>query len=95
MKDENRAIKKRYDAVFLAVKSAIDEWNPYGLLPDAPDDEFDGESRSVASQIFKCGEDISVNKIALMISIVFTDSFGQDFEAVKCVGVATKIKSAL
>jgi len=42
---------------YLAVKKAIDLWNPYGLLPDAPDDEFDSESLIVTGKI-KDGDDM-------------------------------------
>ena len=30
--------------MFKIVKNAIDEFNPFGLLPEAPNDEFDSES---------------------------------------------------
>jgi hypothetical protein len=33
--------------MFDIVKKAIDEFNPYGLLPEAPSNEFDSESRKI------------------------------------------------
>lgn len=41
---------ERYQT-YKAVKREIDKWNPYGLLPDAPHDEFNPESEDVAKNI--------------------------------------------
>ncbi|MCX7922686.1 MAG: DUF1871 family protein [Clostridia bacterium] len=76
------------------IKKVIDEWNPYELLPDAPDDEFLSESRKIAS-IIKC--DDSVDKIAQVVSTVFTQAFGEGerFNLENCKNVALKIKNAI
>lgn len=79
--------------IYQAVKREIDKWNPYGLLPDAPHDEFNIESEDVARQI---GYDSSVEKIAKTVSRVFSDAFEpQYFTIDACIEVAAKIKEAL
>jgi len=35
--------------VFKIVKRAIDEFNLFDLLPEAPNDEFDSESRKITT----------------------------------------------
>ena len=85
----HKAKKARAKAKFLAVKTAIDSWNPYGLLPDAPDDEFDGESLMVASRIKGFG---NVMDIAKIVSDVFTTQFEEKyFQVVDCIDVAETI----
>jgi hypothetical protein len=37
--------------IFCAVKKAVDEWNPYSLLPLSPDDEFDVESKMISTAL--------------------------------------------
>ena len=40
--------------MFDIVKKAIDEFNPYGLLPEAPNDEFDIQECIIpAEKIYK------------------------------------------
>lgn len=73
-----------------AIKTAIDEWNPYGLLPDAPNDEFDGESRMIAAEI---KYDDTVDKIAEVVSKIFSQQFEpQYFHVEDCHDVAAKIR---
>lgn len=43
------------------VKKFIDEFNPMGLLPHAPDNEYDIESKKIASQI---NQNCTINEIA-------------------------------
>ena len=78
---------------YLAVKKAIDLWNPYGLLPDAPNDEFDCESLMVTGKI-KDGDDVMT--IAKIISYVFQKQFfEEDFPLNNCIDVATSIHENL
>ena len=84
-----------YEALysFEAVKSAIDEWNPYSLLPQAPSDEFDSESRMVWKQI---EIDSSIDEIATVVSNVFSEMFEpQYFHKEACLDVAKSIKTNL
>jgi len=77
--------------LFSAVKKAIDEWNPYLLLPDAPEDEFDIESCMIALRI---NENSSVEEITAVVSSVFSKQFEPEyFQAKDCVEVAQAIKS--
>jgi len=79
--------------IFLVVKKEIDKWNPYGLLPDAPDNEFDGESECIANQI---SYESSVCDIANVISKIFSDAFEpQYFSIDMCMDVAENIRGAL
>lgn len=81
-------IKDR-ELLFCIVKQCIDEWNPYLLLADEPDDEFDRESRSVASKIEL---DSTTAEIAKIISTVFSSSFEpQSFQREHCMEVAEKV----
>jgi hypothetical protein len=79
--------------VYDVVKSGIDEWNPYSLLPHAPSDEFDRESRSIAKKLSK---DSSINEIANVVSRVFFGSFEPaGFQKEDCMEVAAKIRGML
>lgn len=74
--------------MFNIVKTAIDEFNPFELLPEAPNDEFDGESREIAGRIKING---SVGEVAEIISIVFSKAFDEKFELKDCMATAEKI----
>jgi len=79
--------------MFSAVKKAIDEWNPYSLLPYAPEDEFDIESKMIASRITK---DSSELEIAGIVSDVFSQLFEPEyFQVDSCMEVARAIKSSI
>jgi len=74
------------------VKKAIDEFNPYGLLPEAPDDEFDGESSQIADRI---NVNSTVEEIAEIISKVFSEAFDEDFDLEDCRIPAEKIYTSI
>lgn len=78
--------------MFNIVKKAIDEFNPFGLLPDAPDDEFDSESREIAEKI---KIDNTVEEIAEIISMVLLRSFSIKFEIPDCMETADKIHKSM
>ncbi len=80
--------------MFEIVKEAIDEWNPYKLLPDAPDDEFDPESREIAGKI---NTNSSKTEISEVIASVFYRAFGEDeeFTADSCMDTAEKIWNSI
>ena len=79
-----------YTRKFSAIKSAIDEWNPYNLLLHAPADEFESEAAMCAAKIQPTD---SVEKIAQVVADVFSKAFGdpQSFSVANCMGVATAI----
>jgi hypothetical protein len=79
--------------IYQVVKREIDKWNPYGLLPEAPCDEFDDESKALAD---KLKPNSSLEEIANAASTVFSDSFEpQSFTVDKCMDVARRIKEGL
>jgi hypothetical protein len=87
---DTKKLKLKYNVLLRAIKAAIDEWNPYGLLPDAPCDEFDGESRMIAAEI---EDDDSADKIAEVVSKIFSQQFEPQFFRVEdCHDVAAKIR---
>ena len=71
--------------IFKIVKKEIDKWNPYGLLPEFPNDEFDGESTT------------TTDKIAKLISNEFTFSFGDEymFSLKCCIQTAKNIRDSM
>ena len=80
----------RAPSVFEIVKSAIDSADCMGLLEiGAPKDEYDGESRSIASKI-KPEQDIY--QIASVIAQEMTDSFSEPFGIDSFVETAAQIK---
>ena len=77
----------------MCVKTAVNEWNPYELLPDAGQDEFDGEIRMITNRI---NDDTSVNEIARIISSVFIEQFeDKSFTKNNCFDTAKRIKELL
>lgn len=78
--------------MFNIVKKAIDEFNPLGLLPDAPSNEFDIESRKIAGQL---NVDNTPEEIAEIISEVLSRSFDTKFELKECMMIAEKIHKSI
>ena len=80
--------------MFQIVKKAIDEMNPYKLLPDAPENEFDPESREIAGKI---SMDLSKTEISEIIASVFYRAFGEDeeFTVDSCMDTAEKIWNSI
>lgn len=79
--------------IFRIIKAEINRWNPHGLLPDAPHDEFNGESEELSRYI---RFDASVEQIARSVSKVFSRAFeAPGFMPEDCMGVANEIKKAL
>jgi hypothetical protein len=78
--------------MFKIVKKAIDEFNPYGLLPEAPNDEFDSESREIAGKI---NVNSTVEEIAKIISKVFSRAFNEKFDIKDCMSTAEKVYKSM
>lgn len=70
------------------VKKAIDEFNLYGLLPEAPSDEFDSESSKISERITI---NSTVEEIAQVICNVFSKSFDENFKIIDFKITAEKI----
>ena len=94
MVEQNKREWRDGRIIFKIVKKEIDKWNPYGLLPDCPNDEFDGESKSIAMHIDR---NSTADKIAKTISDEFTLSFGDSdmFSLKSCVSVAENIRDSM
>ena len=83
----------RYITMFKIVKIAIDELNPYDLLPEAPDDEFDSESREITRKI---NINNSIEEIAEIISGTISRTFEDPcFNSDYCMKAAEKINKEL
>lgn len=78
--------------MFDIVKKAIDEFNPYGLLPEAPSNEFDSESRKIAEQI---SINSTVEQIAEIIGKVLSRAFDIKFEVNECMTTAENINMSI
>lgn len=78
--------------MFNIVKESIDEFNPFGLLPRAPSNEFDNESKKIAAQI---KVNSTAGEIAEIISKVLSKAFGMKFEYEECMPIAEKIYKAI
>lgn len=78
--------------MFKSVKKAIDEFNPYSLLPETPNDEFDNESRKIAGRI---NVNSTIEEIADIISKVFSRTFDESFEIKDCMTTAEKIYESI
>lgn len=84
---------KNNEQIYCIVKQAIDEWNPYHLLPEAPSDEFDRESKSVDQKI---RYESTTEEITKIISTVFSSSFEPScFSKKACRVVAKKIHDGI
>ncbi|WP_238653842.1 GNAT family N-acetyltransferase [Paenibacillus piscarius] len=70
------------------VRQVIHEWNPYGLLPEAPIDEFDSEIEKVAQSLTVAP---TVEELARSIQEIFSSSFGEPFGYEGCFIAAKKI----
>lgn len=61
--------------IFQVVKRHIDKWDTFDLLCiHCPDDEYDGESKSISKKTTKYS---TVKDIAIIISKNFSSSFGE------------------
>ena len=78
------------EEMLAAIRSAIDEWDPFLFFPDAPADEYNEESCLILAQI---KEDSDEDTIASAVASVFSKRFDEHFGKEECVDVAKKIKS--
>ncbi|MCP1312221.1 DUF1871 family protein [Paenibacillus tyrfis] len=70
------------------VRQVIHEWNPYGLLPHAPDNEFDSEIEKVTESLQQVN---TLEELARSIQEIFSLSFGESFKYERCLSVANQI----
>ena len=80
--------------VYYCVKQEIDKWDPYDFFPEAPSNEYDGESKRIVRRITISS---LTDEIAEAVAEVFSESFdlGEGFSADYCRDVAGKIKQRI
>ena len=84
---------KNKELIFMIVKCAVNEWNPYGLISCAASSEFDREYRAIASKISPVD---TIADIAKIVSTVFSSSFeSKGISLMECTFVAKYIKSKI
>jgi hypothetical protein len=84
--------------IYTIIQGTINKWDPVGLFPYAPPDEYDSEISEICEFIDRTIQkgDIEENELASRICEVFSRSFGNDvFKAgfEECLAVARKIIS--
>jgi hypothetical protein len=78
------------DNIKSVVREVIHSWNPYGLLPHAPYDEFESEIEEVSQSICDAK---SIDDFGYSIQMIFERSFGEPFIYESCLRVAGEIWS--
>lgn len=76
------------EIIYHIVKKNMDLWNPEGLLPYAPDDEYDIESKQIAKQV-KINH--TVDELAEIVAQVFSKGFGRQYDIEHCSEIAEAI----
>lgn len=77
-----------HERIYHIVKKNVDVWDPLNLFPYAPDNEYDIESKQIAKQV-KLNH--TVEELAEIISQVFSEGFGREYDAKCCSGAAEAI----
>ncbi|MFC5448457.1 hypothetical protein [Paenibacillus aestuarii] len=68
------------EPIMAVVKRYIDKWDPAHLLAiDAPEDEYDGEVRTITIFITQHVEDLSVEALSQKILEICSEAFEEDF----------------
>lgn len=88
---ERNEDRSSFEKVYQLVKKAIDQWNPYCLLPDAPEDEFDKESYKIAHVIWFANFILTEDFIAQEIGRIFLEAFDDTFSLEDCKKPAKQI----
>jgi hypothetical protein len=84
----NKELKEKYNKLFNVVKKIVNDWDPIGLLPSAPDDEYEFEVAKIVSLLNKVD---SVEYLSDGIATIFTKAFDRIFTNEDCLPVAQKI----
>ncbi|MCA1063733.1 DUF1871 family protein [Rossellomorea sp. AcN35-11] len=84
----NKYMKEKYNETFNIVKKIINDWDPVGLLPSAPEDEYEIEIARIVSLLYKAD---SVITLADGIGQIFTKAFDWSFTEEEYLPVAQKI----
>jgi hypothetical protein len=84
----NKELKVKYNELFKLVKKIVNAWDPIGLLPSAPDDEYEMEIGRIVALLNKVD---SVYTLAEGIGRIFTKAFDWSFTKEECLPIAQKI----
>lgn len=84
----NKHLKEKYNVTFNIVKKIVDEWDPIGLLPFAPEDEYEMEIAGIVTLLNKVDSDEILSD---GIGRIFKKSFGESLSKEECFSVAKKI----
>ncbi|OCT13695.1 hypothetical protein A8709_19105 [Paenibacillus pectinilyticus] len=69
-------------SIIAVVKHHLDQWDPIQLLEiGSPDDEYEGEARSITIYITKHVDDMTVAGLGQAISRIFRKSFRAEFQS--------------
>lgn len=82
--------------LYKTVKKIVDGWDPIGLFPHAPKDEYNKESVSICEFIkeMKIKGEIDEQELATKIYKIFVVNFGEDIfkpKSDECLAIALNI----
>lgn len=72
---QKHGLKNEYKTKLLLVRQAINEWDPCGLFPGAPESEYESEAIEVLS---KAEQAKNAEELAKGISAIFVHAFGDE-----------------
>jgi hypothetical protein len=84
----NKELKEKYNELFKLVKKIVNDLDPIGLLPSAPDDEYEMEIGRIVALLSRVD---SVDALAEGIGVIFTKAFDWSFTKEECLSIAQKI----
>jgi hypothetical protein len=88
----NKTHQKAYSDAKKIISDCINNWDPMGLFPDAPNDEYELEINRIIPQIRDMSSPENTSKI---ISQMFTEYFDEEFTTKVCTEVANEIFTKL
>ncbi|UOQ46833.1 DUF1871 family protein [Gracilibacillus caseinilyticus] len=80
--------KEKYNEIFDVVKKVINEWDPIGVLPYAPDDEYKFEVAKVVTLLSKVE---NVEELSDGLAKIFKKALEWNFTKEECLPIAKKI----
>lgn len=88
-----RSLQLQFQPIYSAISSAINQWDPIGLFPMAPEDEYRNEIIKIFTYLDQ-NPNVTEEELAQKINEIFQISFGTDvyFEDIRgCMNVAKQI----
>lgn len=80
--------KEKYNELLKVVKQVVNAWDPIGVLPDAPDDEYEFEIGKIVALLNKVG---TVDALSDGIGMIFTKALDRNFSKKDCLPIAKEI----